>query len=652
MCGLTGVWCTSNKSVQLDTVARAMADAIAYRGPDDAGTWWDRDAGLALGHRRLAIIDLSPEGHQPMHSAFGRYVIAYNGEIYNFKLLRDRLEKAGRSFRGHSDTEVMLAAVEDWGLEAALAEFNGMFAFALWDRKERVLHLARDRCGEKPLYWCLNRGELVFASELRAIRAWPSFAPDIERASVGLFIRHNYIPAPHSIFAGVYKVEPGVVLSFACRAGRVELRRRHTYWSMQDAFARGAERPFRGRAEEAAEHTADLLREAVRWRMVSDVSLGAFLSGGIDSSTIVALMQEHSKLPVKTFTLGVRDPSMNEAAHAAAVARHLGTDHSELYVEPQDAMEIAHRLPELFDEPFADSSQIPAFMVARMARQHVTVALSGDGGDELFAGYSRYHHARTLWRSFGIAPAPLRRFIGRSLAGVPDSSLAPVIAALGRNLPARWRMRDAGGKAQILGEMLQQSEFRSFYRRLVSHVGDPGTLVLGGVESGSMLADAPLPAGLVDPTRVMQYLDSISYLPDDILVKVDRTAMAASLEGRIPLLDHRLVEFAASVPTSVHLRDGQGKWLLRQVLDRYLPRELYVRPKRGFSVPIESWLTGELRPWAENLLTEPALQSSGVFDIPAVRRLWRDHLSGRRRVHYLLWNIVTFQAWFGAMRNG
>jgi asparagine synthase (glutamine-hydrolysing) len=644
MCGVTGLWMPAG-GLDVEGTVGAMADTLVHRGPDDAGTWLEPSTGLALGHRRLSILDLSPEGHQPKVSESGRFVIAFNGEIYNFRQLREQLSGLGHQFRGHSDTEVLLAALEEWDIHGTLPRLNGMFAFATWDSARYTLHLARDRLGEKPMFWCLDGGRLALASELRALRRVPWFSGRIDHGALRLFVRHNYVPAPHTIFEGVEKLLPGTVVSFRANDGAVRLHERREYWSLRRAYEAGAAEPYRGNPEDVVDELERLLGDAVALRMVADVPLGAFLSGGIDSSTIVAIMQRNADQPIRTFSIGVHDPRMDEAVHAARIAAHLGTRHTELYVDAVEALEVARRLPTMFDEPFADSSQIPTFLVSRLARRDVTVALSGDGGDELFGGYSRYEYARALWGRLGRVPQPLRGLVGRGLKRLPTALLKEPLELLNRALPARWRTQAPADKVRTLGEMLAEPGFRGFYRRLVSHIGDPGSLVPGGREPASPLADADLPNGCSAALTIMQFLDSISYLPDDILTKVDRTTMAVSLEGRIPLLDHRIVEFAASLPPSLLLRDGRGKWPLRQVLQRSVPVELFDRPKSGFGIPIDAWLKADLREWAEDLLSEPALRSSGLFDVAAVRSLWDDNLSGRRPAHYLLWNIIVFQAW-------
>ncbi|MGE4552370.1 MAG: asparagine synthase (glutamine-hydrolyzing) [Desulfovibrionaceae bacterium] len=628
MCGITGFLSPASATEATeDTLlrqVRAMADALAHRGPDDSGLWTDPAAGVALGHRRLSILDLSPLGRQPMTSSCGRYVICYNGEVYNHRELRRELETAGHAFRGGSDTETMLAAIVQWGLSAAVRRFVGMFAFALWDRAGRTLHLVRDRLGIKPLYYGRAGKDFVFGSELKALRAHPAFDRPLDRDALCLYFRHNYIPAPHSIYQGVRKLEPGVILSLGPN-GR---ERSETYWSARQVWLDGMEHPFSGDEAEAETELERRLAEAVESRMLADVPLGAFLSGGVDSSTVVALMQRHSARPVKTFCIGFSEPEYNEADHARAVADHLGTDHTELILTPRDLLEVVPLIPRFWDEPFSDSSQIPTYCVSRLARQAVTVSLSGDGGDELFAGYDRYFWARR-WRWVEPIPRPLRR-LAAALGGlVPE----PVWGLLGRQARRLARRLDALGCR----------DFQQFYRHLLSHQKHPERLVLGAAEPDTALSrpeTAPL-----DRIRFMSLLDVRTYLPDDILTKVDRASMAVALEARVPLLDHRVVEFAATLPTAMLAEAGRGKRLLRRVLSRHVPSALVDRPKKGFAVPIEHWLGHELREWCESLLDPRRMAEDGVLDAWAVARMWREFLAGRTQWHYYLWDVLMFQAW-------
>ncbi len=663
MCGITGFWqpdgCSHDEGA---AVGRAMADALATRGPDDVGVWVDDTAGVALAHRRLSVLDLSPAGHQPMVSPSGRYVIAYNGEIYNHLELRAELDKIGAGetapfrWRGHADTETLLAAFDVWGIEATLKKAVGMFAFALWDRRTRTLTLARDRMGEKPLYYGWVKGALVFGSELKALRAFPGFDQAIDRGALALFLRHNYVPAPWSIYENIWKLPQASFVQFACHpdtakpqaAGRGDVR---TYWSLPTVAEQGQINPWAGSEQEAREELERLLRQSIRGQMLADVPLGAFLSGGIDSSTVVALMQAMSDRPVKTFTVGFHEARYNEATHAKAVAQHLGTDHTELYVTPVEAQAVIPRLPHLYDEPFADSSQIPTFLVAQLARRHVTVALSGDGGDELFGGYNRYFWASRIWRWLGPTPHTLRKGLAYGLTRLSPSAWNKVFSAVAFLLPARLRYGNLGDKLHKLAGLLQAASAEDVYYFLVSQWKHPERLVFGSSEPATVLTERQQWPRLKDFESRMMYLDQRSYLPDDILVKVDRAAMGVSLETRVPLLDHRLVEFAWRVPPAMKIRAGQGKWLLRQVLYRYVPRDLVERPKMGFGVPIDAWLRGPLREWAEDLLAEDRLRREGYLDSSPIRKKWQEHLSGHRNWVYPLWTVLMFQAWLDATRG-
>ncbi len=611
----------------------AMADTIVHRGPDSSGTWVDPAAGIALGHRRLAVIDLSPAGHQPMVSADDRCVIVYNGEVYNFVELRAELEARGRRFRGRSDTEVIVEACCEWGLEDTVRRLIGMFAFALWDRQERTLHLVRDRLGIKPLYWGRFGDLVLFGSELKALRAHPGWQPEVDRSALSTFLRHNYIPAPHSIYRGVSKLEPGHILTL--RDGRSPQAK--AYWAMKTVARRGLARRRPLAAGEAIERLDDLLRDAVRCRMVADVPLGAFLSGGIDSSTVVALMQAQSSLPVRTFSIGFRAAGYDEARHARKVAGHLGTEHTELYVEPEHALEVIPELAASFDEPFSDSSQIPTCLVAQLTRRHVTVSLSGDGGDELFGGYTRYSQGSFLNLYYRL-PKPVRRTIAGLLGAVRPDLWQPLL----RLLPQGWRPQE--NAAELLLRLARADAGGALYRVFLTHWPEPERLT-GAPEHKGPLWDPRLPEWLPDFRDRMQYLDTITFLPDDILTKVDRASMAVSLEARVPILDHRVVELAWRLPSSLKTRDGESKWLLRQVLDRYVPRALIDRPKMGFGAPIDAWLRGPLRNWAEELLCAQRLQQDGYLDPAPIRAKWREHLSGRMNWQYQLWDILMFQAW-------
>jgi asparagine synthase (glutamine-hydrolysing) len=645
MCGLTGFanfYCFNDDA---EFACRLMTQQLAHRGPDDEGIWVDRDAGVALGHRRLAIQDLSPSGHQPMASSSGRYVIAFNGEIYNFRLLRSELVGRNVTFRGQSDTEVILEAVEAWGIEPALKLFIGMFAFALWDRQERVLTLARDRLGEKPLYYGWQGKTLLFGSELKALYAHPHWQGAIDRNALSLYLRHNYIPAPYSIFTGIHKLMPGTLLQIPYGQPPGTLPESKPYWQAKTVSEYGASHPLEMTESETVDALDNLLRETIRDKMISDVPLGAFLSGGFDSSTIVALMQAESSAPVKTFTIGFHEEGYNEAEHAMTVAKHLGTEHTELYVTPEQALEVIPRLPALYDEPFSDSSQIPTFLVSQMTKQHVTVALSGDGGDELFCGYQRYFLADMLWRKIGKIPVPLRSMTASMIRGVPTAAYDRTLGWLSPLVSRYGREGKTGDKLHKAAELLEFKDSEALYRRLVSCWKDPASVVNNSLEPSTALTDRSRCAHLPAFMQRMQYLDTISYLPDDILVKLDRAAMGVSLETRVPFLDHRVVEFAWRIPLALKIRNGQGKWILRQVLNKYLPGELVDRPKIGFGVPTDSWLRRPLREWAEELLDSRRLSEAGFVDPLPIRKKWEEHISGQRNWHHYLWNILMFEAW-------
>lgn len=622
-----------------------MAERIIHRGPDDAGVW--AEGPVALAHRRLSILDLSPAGHQPMQSACGRYVVAFNGEIYNYCDIRKEIEAdlyfatVIRGWRGHSDTEVMLAAIGCWGLEETLRRLVGMFAIALWDRREGVLLLARDRMGEKPLYYARFGTTLLFASELKAMRVHPAWRGVINRDALALLMRHNYIPAPHSIYRNVRKLPPATFLRIA--PGSDENVLPEKYWSLATVAAAGGQ--FSGGEKDAVDALESVLSRAIGEQMLSDVPLGAFLSGGIDSSTVVALMQTQSDRPVRTFSIGFHEEGYNEAQHAKAVADYLGTDHVELYVAPEQARAVIPRLPELYDEPFSDSSQIPTFLVSELARSHVTVSLSGDGGDELFGGYNRYFLAGELTRGMGHAPAMVRRLASGAIRAVPPRVWNRMFALAAPLLPQRLRYGNVGDKLHKLAGILDSGGPEAIYRDLVSHWKEPDRLVIGALEPMTALTETGPQPRLATFVERMMYLDAVSYLPDDILVKVDRAAMAVSLETRVPMLDHRVVEFAWSLPLDFKVRRGLSKWPLRELLYRHVPRALVERPKMGFGVPIDVWLRGPLRSWAEELIGEERLRREGFFDPAPVRQRWAEHLSGQSNWQYLLWNVLMFQAW-------
>jgi asparagine synthase (glutamine-hydrolysing) len=637
MCGFTGFLSLNNYSIEKMTIVAAhMSEKISHRGPDDHGVWVDSNCGVALAHQRLSILDLSKAGYQPMMSITDRYVIAFNGEIYNHFDLRGKLK--GNSFQGHSDTETLLACIEEWGLESTLLEATGMFAFALWDRKERLLYLARDRIGEKPLYYGWqgegDNTSFLFGSELKALKAHPSFRSEINRDAITLFLRHNCIPAPYSIYQGISKLFPGTILTVSLDDREPKIS---SYWSAEEVAKKGVEATYGASDVDLLDELEGLLQKSVKQQMVADVPLGAFLSGGIDSSLVVALMQQQSNRPVKTFTIGFSESGYNEAEYAKEVAKHLKTEHTELYISPKEAMGVIPQLPQLYDEPFSDSSQIPTFLVSKLAREHVTVSLSGDAGDELFCGYNRYILTDRLWNILSLFPASLRR------------GLANVVTTIS---PAIWSKmfgflsyENMGDKIHKAAGVLGSTSVDDLYLGLISHWETPESIVFNCKEPDTLLNSEMLKLSYLTPVQKMMLLDLLTYLPDDILTKVDRAAMGVSLETRIPFLDHNVVEFAWRMPMKFKVRGGQSKWALRQILYKYVPKELIERPKMGFGVPIDSWLRGPLRDWAESLLDETRLRQEGFFNPAPILHKWEDHLSGRRNWQYQLWDVLMFQAW-------
>lgn len=650
MCGfagfLGGQW--QDGEAGATVLLRRMNDTLISRGPDSAGYWVDGDAGIALGHRRLAIIDLSVAGAQPMESACARYMLAFNGEIYNHLELRDELQSSGgrQAFRGTSDTETLLAGFSHWGVRATVQRCVGMFAFALWDRQTRTLTLGRDRLGEKPLYYGWQgrgaRRAFLFGSELKALRVHPAFTADIDRGSLCLLMRHNCVPGPYSIYSDISKLPPGTLLTVSLSNPDGAAT---PYWSAIGAAEQGRSIGGEHTAEEHLAKLEALLKRAVRQQMIADVPLGAFLSGGVDSSLIVSLMQSQSTQPVKTFTIGYGESDYNEAVHAAAVARHLGTAHTELYVRPEDAMAVIGRLPEIYCEPFSDSSQIPTVLVSMLARQHVTVALTGDAGDELFGGYNRHILTQRAWGKLCRLPLSARRLASRMLAHSSPGGLSGVFGAMQKLLPPSRRHAYIGDKLQKVGEILASDSVDNLYLKLVSHWDGASGVVLDGHEHPTLLTAQPFTlTGLSNAERMM-LLDLLTYLPDDNLCKVDRASMSVSLETRVPLLDHRVVEYAWQMPISAKVRGAVGKWALRRILDRYVPRALIDRPKMGFSVPIADWLRGPLREWAEALIDPARLTQEGYLNPKPIRERWDEHLAGRRNWQYPLWDVLMFQAW-------
>jgi len=640
MCGIAGMvdWRAATSADALRSIADAMIETVRHRGPDAGDVWVEAEGGVALGQRRLAIIDLSPGGAQPMHSADRRFVITFNGEIYNYRDIRRELQAAGHSMRSDSDTEVLLEACALWGVEAAIERAIGMFAFALWDRKTRSLTLARDRLGIKPLYYAASPERILFASQLKAFRPAPHWKPTIDEDAVVGYLRHAYIAQPRTIYREAEKLAPGHILTL--REGSTSSPK--CFWDLRGIAVAGQRRndPVPD-PREAADRLDALLRDSVKLRMIADVPLGAFLSGGIDSSAVVALMQAQSTRSVKTFSIGFHESGYDEAQCAKQVAAHLGTDHTEFYVEPRHALDVIPHLADWFDEPFADPSQIPTYLVSELTRKHVTVALSGDGGDELFAGYNRYVWAERLARAVNLVPRPLR---GASAAAL--RALAPQTwNRLFGFVPAAWRPALPGDKLHKITTLLDNPQPDAIYRRLVSQWERPEEVAAAGREPRGPMWDPTIARDFHDLVPRMQFLDMITYLPDDILTKVDRATMAVGLEGRVPLLDHRVVAYSWSLPLEFKLRGGRSKWLLRQVLDRYVPRSLIDRPKMGFGVPIDAWLRGPLREWAESLLAPARLASDGFVRVEPVRRAWREHLEGSRNWQYPLWTVLMLQAW-------
>jgi len=651
MCGIVGI-ANSQTSVSLDVI-RKMTDQLSHRGPDDEGIWQNRTGQVALGHRRLAILDLSPLGHQPMSSPSGRYTIAYNGEVYNFRELAATLGGCGHTFRSRSDTEVLLAAFEQWGLVAALEKLNGMFAFALWDNQEHCLYLVRDRMGIKPLYYGWIDQSFVFASELKAVVAHPKASLSIDRESLLLMLQYAYIPSPYCIYDRLYKLPPGSYLridlhdtargnsDFSPLCQSAAKLHPVPYWSLTDIAEEGRRNPFCGSDREAATELERLLQASVARRMIADVPCGAFLSGGIDSSTVVAMMQSSSR-NVRTFSIGFDQPAYNETDHAREIADHLGTQHTELQVDGKQALEVVPRLPTMFDEPFADPSQIPMFLVSQLARRSVVVSLSGDGGDELFAGYNRYTWPERLWPYVERIPRPARRVFSYGVTRFAPKRWESLGNFVEHLLPTQLRFSVPGEKMHKLARAMHANSVDSFYDSMMGQWRDPETLL---AESPAMPTEATDCCADMEFAPRMMCKDQLRYLPDDLLAKVDRSSMAVSLEVRVPILDHEVVRFAWSLPHSMKHRDGETKWILRRVLENYVPRPMFNRPKMGFSVPIDAWLRGPLREWGEELLDQKRLRREGFFNPKPIRRAWQDHQRGRANRQYGLWNVLMFQAW-------
>jgi len=651
MCGIAGFWSPSLSASVRREVVRGMTVRLAHRGPDADGHWVPADTPVALGHRRLSILDLSATGAQPMWSAFGRYVISFNGEIYNFRALRERLHAAGAVFRGTSDTEVLLAGFEAWGVAATLREATGMFALAVWDVRDQELFLARDRVGEKPLYFGVCGDSLVFASELKAIRQHPHFAGEIDRGSVALLMRFGYVPAPYSIYRDIGKVTPGTLLRFRPRDGLVP--QVTSYWSAIDVARAGIARPTVKSDAELIDELDVVLRRAVSEQMIADVPLGAFLSGGIDSTTVVAMMQAQSKTPVRTFSIGFFDPKFEEARHARAVAAHLRTIHTEHYLSAEESMRVIDQLPSMYDEPFADWSQIPTYLVSALARDSVTVALTGDGGDELFGGYDRYVGLDKIWRRLRLIPRPARLALAKRVDRIDraDTSRGDKEPWPQDESRARRRARQLAVKRRKLARLLRCEWREDLYQELLSSWCDVSRLVPGAARLPTALSDLSHLMPEASFARQMMHLDLMFYLPDDVLVKVDRAAMAVSLETRTPFLDHRVVEFAARLPLHMQLRNKQSKWLLRQLLDRYVPRQFVERPKMGFGVPLHDWLRGPLREWADAKLDPARIARHDVFDPIEVRHLWDEHVRGYANNTATLWPVLMFDGWMSEVHG-
>lgn len=643
MCGINGFLTADPMPIErLHAIAQAMSREQLHRWPDDAGVWSDETTGVALGFRRLAILDLSAHGHQPMLSADGHFVIVLNGEIYNYLRIKEELEASGvaPAWRGHSDTEVLLAAVSVWGLQGALRRTNGMFTLAVWDKKKKTLHLARDRAGEKPLYYGWQKGTFLFASELNALKVHPDWNTEIDRGVLGLYMRYGYVPCPHSIYRGILKLSPGSFLTLRWDDRQPSDPQIEQYWSAAQIVEQGirSRRPMP--PEDAVVQLDEAMRAAVRMRMHADVPIGAFLSGGIDSSTIVALMQAESVNRVKTFSIGFSNEQYNEAAQAKRVAQHLGTDHTEVYLNADDALKVIPRLARIYREPFADSSQIPTFLVSAVARERVTVALSGDGGDELFGGYNRYSWGS---RVLGLSriPQAVRSLAGAAIGSIPPRIWDGIYRAASPLLPARVRASHPGESIHKLGKVLGASNVDDLYAGLTGQWGED--IVQGGQKRAN--GGRASHEDLESPLDRMMAADLTTYLPDDILVKLDRASMAVSLEARVPFLDHDVIALAWRLPPDLKFRDGQGKWIIRELLSRYVPRSLTNRPKMGFGVPIGVWLRGPLKEWASELLDERRIRNEGFFLAEPITKCWQEHLSGRRNRQHLLWSLLMFQSW-------
>lgn len=648
MCGITG-FVNLNYDLneeQLYSMGKRMVSTLKHRGPNSRGVWTDPIANVMLAHARLSIIDLSELGAQPMVSGSGRFVISYNGEIYNFKLLREKLENLNCRFRGNSDTEVILHAIEEWGLIGAVKEFIGMFAFALWDKRDRSLYLVRDRMGIKPLYYGWINNSFIFASELKAIKAHPDFKQKIDREAVALMMRYGYVPTPHSIYEDIYKLPSGTFLRINLEDKEKGLDIKPiSYWSIEDVAKKSIHNTSNNNSDYYINELDNLLNDAVKLRMISDVPLGVFLSGGIDSSTITAIMQKQSSSPVKTYSIGFHHEQFNEAKYALEIANYLGTEHTEFYVTPKEAMDVIPQLPILYDEPFSDSSQIPTFLVSKLARQHVTVSLSGDGGDELFGGYTRYVHGNVLDLVRRFIPLPLRYITQSMVTKIPTDYWDKLFSLINNLSAKRLRFRRVGDRLHNLVNIINAQSQKEMYDLLIGCWQDLDQLIIGKNILKILKSNQSDLLKIGNFIQGMMLQDAATYLQDDILAKVDRASMGVSLEVRVPILDHKVVEFALSVPVDMKIRRGKGKWLLREVLNRYIPKELTERQKMGFGVPVDKWIRLELRDWAESLINESRLEQEGFFNPQLVRKSWNEHLTGKRNWKRNLWNILMFQAW-------
>ncbi|SMC76136.1 asparagine synthase (glutamine-hydrolyzing) [Pedobacter africanus] len=643
MCGIAG-FLTKEKNINFDKQLLSMGEAIKYRGPDDFGVWFDENNGIGLSHRRLSILDLSPLGHQPMLSESRRYVMIFNGEIYNHLDLRKELSNRFLEikWRGYSDTETVLKSIDLIGIESTVNSLIGMFAIALWDRENALLYLIRDRIGEKPLYYGWQGDTFLFGSELKALKTHTAFNGEIDKDALSLYFRYNYVPSPYSIYKGVSKLTPGSILTVSLNKPMPSVIK---YWDLKAVISENNDERLQNnlQPDELPQKLDDLLQDAIKRQMMSDVPLGAFLSGGIDSSTIVGIMQSQSSQPIKTFTIGFDEKKYNEAVHAKNIAEYLKTDHTELYVQAKDTLAVIPKLPTMYDEPFADSSQIPTYLITKLAKRNVTVSLSGDAGDELFGGYNRYIIANHTWSKISGLPLAVRKLIATTMHGISPGAWNEAYALFKGVIPKKHRMMNFGDKMHKSSRVLASMNLEELYNTLTTQWSGEDNVVLGA----GLLPTANLQQfGDLSNIESMMGLDMLTYLPDDVLVKVDRAAMANSLETRVPFLDHRIVEFAWQVPLNYKLKDGMGKWLLREVLYKYVPKELIERPKMGFSIPIDSWLRGPLKDWAEDLLDEGKMIQEGILNVKPIRTKWIEHLSGKRNWQHHLWTVLMFQAWY------